>query len=199
MLQVISADFVSIVPYSTHSVNVAIGQRHNIIVEADQHDKSVTDYWIRTWSTSCPDMVPGLLTGYEQTGIVRYNRASTDNPNTTAWPDAEAKAFDCADETGFVPIVPWCIGPAANSNDTGEEFNIANGNWTGYALADFGLQRLWPNALSPYNFQIDYSDPTLVNLEKNVWPNQTVVIPENYTENDWVSLSLLSASGVFKE
>ena len=36
MLQVVSADFVPIVPYLTHSVNVAIGQRYNIIVNASE-------------------------------------------------------------------------------------------------------------------------------------------------------------------
>ena len=196
-LQVISSDFVSIVPYQTYAVNVAIGQRHNVIVEADQWQNSETNFWIRTWSIHCADRIGnGKPNLYEKTGIVRYDSSNMSDPATTAWPDAAAKAAGCSDETAFAaPIVPWCIDAPVNGEGEaeGEVFKINattgvdfNQN---YVLREFALYRIQPRPMSPhYDFQIDYNNPTLLSLANTKWDPQKVVISENYTDQDWVSI-----------
>lgn len=195
LLQVITADFVPIVPYHTRAVNVAIGQRYNIIIEADQYGNAETSFWIRTWKTPCGDGVqtppvsPWNVT-YAQTGIVRYNKSSTDDPRSSPWPDELA----CVNEPygSLVPILPWCVGGAANGDGKGEEMAVSLGQGeNNYELAEFSLTKMYPDASNPYYFQINYSYPVFLNMwTDGPWRGQEVVIPENSTENDWVSKDL---------
>jgi FtsP/CotA-like multicopper oxidase with cupredoxin domain len=52
VLSVASADFVRIYPYLTHSIFVGIGQRYNVIIEANPigRNNDRQDFWIRTGS-----------------------------------------------------------------------------------------------------------------------------------------------------
>ncbi|KAL2186175.1 hypothetical protein L209DRAFT_743540 [Thermothelomyces heterothallicus CBS 203.75] len=50
-LQVVDHDLVPIVPYTTDSVQLTIGQRHDVIVEANAEPGN---YWLRSgWNTTC--------------------------------------------------------------------------------------------------------------------------------------------------
>lgn len=191
-LQIIAADFVPIVPYFTHSVTVAIGQRYNIIVYADQWDVGDGNFWIRTaMAQGCPppDVLPGSIQGYERTGIVRYNPSSTADPSSLPWPEY---IKTCEDEpaASLVPVVPWNIGAAANGGGDGEEFGISfrtGVNDFPVKLFDFKPEL----ANEDYYFQINYSDPIFLDLERtDPFPEQWVVVPETFTSKDWVYLVL---------
>jgi hypothetical protein len=76
---VIANDLVPIVPYETESLLISIGQRYDIIIEANAD--SGGDYWLRSgWVTSCA----GNLNAADITGIVRYDSSSTADPTTTS-------------------------------------------------------------------------------------------------------------------
>jgi hypothetical protein len=201
-LQVVSADFVPIEPYFNTSVLVGIGQRYNVIVEANPLEgdenpiPSDLNFWIRTWIADDCGLKPGNR-GYEKTGILRYNESSQDEPKSNAWTKI-SKA--CSDEPYEMlrPKIPWYVGPAANAKTDqpfGNEFNVTLNTtaWTTpdfqhYPIARFSLQ---PRPTSPGAFtplQINYSDPVLMHLGdiRTGWPAQWVVIPEDFTESQWV-------------
>ncbi|KAI1338166.1 putative multicopper oxidase [Xylariaceae sp. FL0016] len=97
-MKVIAADLVPIKPYTTDVLSIGIGQRYDIIVEADQGDG---DFWLR----AIPDMACSAENEMvdDIRGIVRYGTSGVD-PITSAYPYTE----DCADEpmSSLVPIVP---------------------------------------------------------------------------------------------
>lgn len=198
VLQVIDSDFVPIEPYFTTSVLIGIGQRYRVIVEArpdedDDGSNPVPDdgnFWIRTYVANICGQQG--LTGYERTGIVRYNKKSTSDPTSKPWPNI---ALDCSDEPyhSLKPKLPWFVGPPANTGD-GEHFTVEN-NLTGsfpggrpYPLAKFALDPESSAAFTP--LQINYSHPTIQDLDNfsGQWPQKWVVIPENFNSSSWVSL-----------
>ena len=197
ILQVISADFVPIVPYHSRMINIAIGQRYNIIVEADQYNNSETNFWIRTWANqACGDAVgpvpsayPGYV-NYARTGIVRYDMTSTTDPVSRPW----AYSPVCADEPydSLIPVFPWHVGSVVNGDQQGEQINVTGGKAAAdYATAFFSLTKEFPDAATPYSFQINYSNPTFLDMVTDgPWSPNAVVIPEDYTEHDWVRCGL---------
>lgn len=197
-LQIISTDFVPIEPYNGTSVLVGIGQRYNVIVEANPEDddgnsiKNDGNFWIRTWVATGCGIKPGSA-GYEKTGILRYNHESSADPTSDRWEDIP---MACSDEEygSLHPILPWTVGPAANAgtkidDQTGEKFDVTfdRSNTTkGFPVALFSLQRSGTGKFKP--MQIDFADPILMHLgdDRKQWPEKWVVIPEDYAETDWV-------------
>lgn len=149
-LQVISADFVPIEPYSTTSVLIGIGQRYNLVVEAKPdfngegsdalHGSAPVgdgqNFWIRTFVASGCGTIPNQ-THYEEAGILRYDKASTAVPASSAWPDIPRA---CADEASasLTPVLPWRVGNASNDNAEWTVFgNVPKPQ--GFPLAAFAL------------------------------------------------------------
>lgn len=209
-LQIVTADFVPIEPYFNTSVLIGIGQRYNVIVEANPlggDSNPVPDdgnFWIRTWVADRCGIKPGGP-GYEKTGILRYDHDSPALPTSQPWAKI-SKA--CSDETytSLRPKIPWSVGKAANAkfDDFGEQFNVTLNTtakntppFAHYPLAAFSLQR---SGNAPTDFtplQINYSDPTLMHLGESSenFPSEWVVIPEDYTEKEWVYLVLTMENG----
>ncbi|KAJ4192983.1 hypothetical protein NW767_010513 [Fusarium falciforme] len=204
-LQIVTADFVPIEPYYNTSVLVGIGQRYNVIVEANPlagDDNPIPEdgnFWIRTWVADNCGIQPGG-SGYEETGILRYDNTSTSDPTSRPWTRI-SKA--CSDETysSLRPKIPWYVGPAANAKKAddlaGEQFNVTFDRTAGtrpefvdYPLALFSLQESADPDFRP--LQINYSDPVMMHLDShvNTFPRKWVVIPEDYTEEQWVYLVL---------
>ncbi|KAF4964074.1 hypothetical protein FSARC_7976 [Fusarium sarcochroum] len=204
-LQIVSADFVPIEPYFNTSVLIGIGQRYNVIVEANPLPGDVNElpddgnFWIRTWVANRCGVQPGGE-GYERTGILRYDASSTAQPSSHPWVNI---SMACSDETytSLRPKLPWYVGPAANAETVdaaGERFNVTfdpNARNTPefreeYPLALFGLQRHDHPGFRP--LQINYSDPVMMHLNesKDSYPPKWVVIPQDYTEKQWVYLVL---------
>jgi hypothetical protein len=200
-LTVVSADFVPIQPYSTHSIMVGIGQRYNVIVEANPigpNHEGRKDFWIRTGIARCfkhyTDNSKYYIDGYDATGILTYRKGDPETPSSTPWTGIP---LDCEDEpaTRLVPIVPWVVGPAANSipaGSTGEQRDVylntkpLDPNKT-YPLAVFSLERPDHTDFNP--LRVDYDNPIFFQLDQplnHIWPAPWVVIPENFNETDWV-------------
>ncbi|KAF4445755.1 hypothetical protein F53441_10504 [Fusarium austroafricanum] len=202
-LQIVTSDFVPIEPYFNTSVLIGIGQRYNVIVEANPLAGDVNpvpgdgNFWIRTWlADNCGGRAGGK--GYERTGILRYNHSDTALPSSQPWVNI-SKA--CSDETytSLRPKIPWYIGPAANAqsvDETGEQFNVTfDPNAKNrppfkeeYPLATFGLQKPGTPGFMP--LQINYSNPVMMHLNESrkTYPEKWVVVPEDYTEKEWVYL-----------
>ena len=135
-LTIVSANFVPILPYTKSSVLVGIGQRYNIIVEANplsynDGTELPTDgnYWIRTYIAPCkynlntgnaPDGVATCK--YERTGILRYNSTSTALPTTLPW---DGIPLTCSDEdpAKLSLVLQWTVGEPVNGRD-GEDFGL---------------------------------------------------------------------------
>ena len=191
MLQIVTTDFVPIQPYYNTSVQVGIGQRYNVIVEAnsltyDDTSPLPTDgnYWIRTKVSGCSGS-PGS-DQYEETGILRYNDTSTADPSSDGWANIST---NCADENyaSLHPIVPWYVGPPSNtaSNDE-EQFDVWSGepSSTDFPLAEWTLGN--DSSFAP--LRINYSNPTFLNLDNTGnWYSSLRIIAENHTSADWVN------------
>lgn len=209
VLQVIDSDFVPIEPYFTTSVLIGIGQRYRVIVEArpDADDSGANpvpedgNFWIRTYGADGCSQNDTRQAGYERTGIVRYNPASTTDPTSQPWPNIP-KA--CSDEpyTALKPKLPWFVGPAANTED-GEQFTVES-NVTGvqpgnkpFPLAQFSLDPESSSTFTP--LQINYSHPIIQELDNfsGNWPRQWVVIPENFNSSSWVCPDHSRCLGLF--
>lgn len=113
-MTVIAADFVPIVPWETKTLLITVGQRYDVIIEADQEDGG--DYWVRA--------VPMLtcfainLMDHDIRAIARYNSSSTAEPKwpqSSQWPQLDV----CKDEDidHIVPWIPHDVGPSAVSKN----------------------------------------------------------------------------------
>ncbi|KAF7563498.1 hypothetical protein G7046_g619 [Stylonectria norvegica] len=205
-LQIVSADFVPIEPYYNTSVLIGIGQRYNVIVEANPlagDNNPIPDdgnFWIRTWlANNCSSLQPGGK-GYEETGILRYDKDSTSKPTSSPWTKISK---ECSDETytSLKPKFPWYVGPAANARhvEDYEQFNVTfnltagdTPEFVNYPMARFSLQRANESDAEFGPLQIDYHDPTVMHLSESSddLPKKWVVIPEDYTEDQWIYLVL---------
>lgn len=109
-LTVIATDLVPIVPYTTDNVLVSIGQRVDVIVEANA---DAGDYWLRGgWVSSC-----GTINNADDiTGIVRYDASSTSDPTSTSTVTASTS---CGDEpyASIVPYLSLDVGTIASEAD----------------------------------------------------------------------------------
>ncbi|KAL9089949.1 MAG: hypothetical protein Q9165_005478 [Trypethelium subeluteriae] len=191
-LAIISVDFVPIRHYTAHSVLVGIGQRYNVVVEANpvKAPPGMTDFWIRAQIADCfrqrhSDPKRTYPEGYDRAGILRYKQSSTAKPKSEAWSDI---THQCSDEdySRIHPVVPWNIAPPANTPE-GETRVVhrydTEGPWP-QAYFDLGS----PSSTIFNPLRINYSDPIFLRLNKTGgWEKSWVVIPENYFENGWVS------------
>lgn len=65
-LEVIAADFVPIVPYTTDVLSIGMGQRYDVIVKADQENVA-SDFWLRAYpdafcsDNAYPDNIKGII------------------------------------------------------------------------------------------------------------------------------------------
>ena len=198
VMWVVSADFVPIKPYSTTAIRVNIGQRYNIVVEANATNNSAdTHFWIRTYqspcgSVGCPSRcgsVGCLGCEYMNTGIISYDDSPRPTPSSTQWPNA--KASDCKDEplASIQPIVPWHPPPPSNSDLPRIIFRGKSGHLF-YSIS--------PNASDFQPHQTQWDNPTFLNLENTNWPKLSVIVPEDFSGNfnnetsittDWASSS----------
>ena len=196
LLQVVGTDFVPIYPYLNESVHVAIGQRYHLIVTAQPNTTETPsavdgNYWIRTYQADCePGRDPPHSTGYNTTGILRYNASSTSDPTTTEW---RGISQSCSDEPShkLKPVFPWTVGEPSNAptNGVGEVLSVKFSD-DGSSIFPLAFASLDGSEVSPFNpLRIDYGDPTFLHLNyTGKWNPSWVIIPENYTSQDWVSL-----------
>lgn len=155
-LTVIGNDLVPIVPYQTDSLLVSIGQRYDVIVEAN----AVADnYWLRAgWVTACSTNAnPANITG-----IIRYDSTSTAEPTSTGI----TVGTYCGDEP-LASLVPYLALNVGNYIEVTEEA-------LGIAFQDYFLWTI--NSSSLY---LDWSNPTTLRIFNNesIFPTDYNVVP----------------------
>ena len=208
LLTIVSADFVPIYPYLNTSILIGIGQRYNVIVEANPRANGTTqptqndgNYWIRTWlADNCGPSVDGPSATYMQTGILRYNGSSEAKPQSSPW---DGISTSCSDETytSLRPVLPWIVGDPINPVNTGpgvQHMSIVTGKgqFPNFPAALFAFKNATDD-VQKFKFtplQVNFSDPILMHLEDSPpWNPFWEVYPEGRTEqdNDWVSFSQL--------
>lgn len=151
---VITSDFVPIKPFTTNSVAIAVGQRYDIIVNANQ---AVGNYWLRAdVGTACgQNAAPNKILS-----IIRYEGASTDDPTTT---NDIIKSTECYDES----VTPYVFNTVPS-----DEFESAMESFT----MDFN-RTIYANGGALVKWVINGSD-ILVNWQHPTLQN---VLDSNYT------------------
>jgi hypothetical protein len=152
-LTVISNDLVPIVPYQASSVLLNIGQRYDVVVEANAEPG---DYWLRGgWQSSCSpnDNAENI------TGIIRYSATSTADPTTTGIKVGD----DCGDEP-LASLVPYLALDVGSYEGIVEEtVGIVFNNYLLWTINSSSLYLNWsdPTNLRVYNhesvFPTDYN------------------------------------------
>ncbi|RPA94820.1 Cupredoxin [Choiromyces venosus 120613-1] len=197
ILTVVSADFVPIQPYQTKYLNIGIGQRYSVIVEANPSgdDASVNmDYWIRTIPA---DGCNSIQFPVKQTGIIRYYNNSTYTlPVSTFWKLSEnqtSEPDDCVDEDmeNLVPVVPKSIIPGSNANNySSDTYEVGLTEPTAQNPTPHGNYSRWDISMLP--MWLDWGNPTILNLDRNVssMSQELAIVPEDY-QDKWVVLVIV--------
>ncbi|KAF2089865.1 multicopper oxidase [Saccharata proteae CBS 121410] len=170
-LTVVQNDLVPIVPYNTNAILLNIGQRYNVIVEANA---SPGDYWMRTEIPGGPGGCGAVSDRANNvTGIVRYDSSSTALPTTVA----NDYPSDCHDEPAdlLVPVLPWHVDSHPQntniSNDT-FEVGLSKLKYHGYIRWEVGSVPLW----------LDFGNPTILNLENTTWNPEYDIVEYDYNQ-----------------
>ncbi|QPC63884.1 hypothetical protein HYE67_006115 [Fusarium culmorum] len=169
-LKVIAVDFVSIEPYETDHVNIAIGERMDILVTANQASKA-SSFWLRT--------LPQLdctknANPQNALGIVSYSSNSS-TPTTKG-----RKYVDhCEDEPyeSIVPIVPHTVGPPDM-----EVVENANRSWNSDGIIKWSLNSTTMIA--------EWDHPSLLKLGHNVSFTESNAVIHVPKKDAWVYLAI---------
>jgi len=182
---VVGTDFVAIEPYVTDTINIAVGQRYEIIVTANATIKSGANegnFWMHARDCS-------KLNSPSTLGIIRYNASSTANPCDTSGDNRQS--FGCADPptSKLVPIVRRQVQQPVNNLTTSD---YLNGALQGYpVLTDLsGPLHKW--ILGKHSMYLNWSEPTLkvvndyANLTEEHMAPSTAPIFLDYEAESWV-------------
>ncbi|CAI7633965.1 unnamed protein product [Penicillium manginii] len=168
-LTVISMDFIPIVPYKTDNVAISMGQRYDVIVEADA---DVDNYWLRgTWQEKCCANQQANNT----LGIIRYDSSSKEDPKTktivNTYPD------NCRDEP-MESLVPHVALDVGKPNEI-QQLNLSFVTPPAPKEFLFTLNEnyLWVNWSAPTNL--------LLLDDVNKFPDEYMVF-ENLSNDKWV-------------
>lgn len=172
--QVIASDFVPIVPYTTTSISIGMGQRYDVIVTANQASIA-SDFWLRAIpDTFCstnynPDLIKG---------IIHYDD-STATPTTTAYTITEN---NCLGEPS-ASIVPFVALTASTAADVSldDEVTVEAGD------IETGVVEKW--FLGDVNFVVNWKEPTaLLVVEGENTYNESYAVTEMPTKDTWMTL-----------
>ncbi|KUJ20827.1 putative extracellular dihydrogeodin oxidase/laccase [Mollisia scopiformis] len=144
-LEVISTDFVPIVPYSTDVVSISIGQRYDVVFTANA---TADNYWLRAViQTACSDNeYPDNVLG-----IIRYDADSTDDPTSSGTDAAVTNGLTCEDEDASL-LVPYLAIVASDEPDYSDDFAVQ--------LVEASVGGLWEMGNSSFFNYWDY--PTVL-------------------------------------
>jgi len=160
---VIAADFVPVEPFQATSLNIAVGQRYDVIINATQ---SVGNYWLRVGTGGRCD---GPNANAANVGsIIRYAGADNVNPDSIA---AEPLPAGCYDET-VVPYVKTKV-----PQELPEELKLTFTDTGGFNGSDLVQWKL-----NDVPMLIDFNKPTLQTVFEGFTGNQTWGRTENVFE-----------------
>lgn len=163
---VVAADLVPIEPYNTTVINIAMGQRYDIIVTADQAS-TADNFWMRAIPQSaCSDND----NADDIRGIVYYGD-SPGTPTTSAYSYTDS----CADETDLVPYISKTVGSTASYS--GDE----------PVVVGFNSDNLFKWYMNSTTFVTEWDDPTLMKIMENTTDfNTSNAVFEVANANEWV-------------
>jgi FtsP/CotA-like multicopper oxidase with cupredoxin domain len=163
---VVAADFVPIVPYKTDSLVLAVGQRYDVIIEANQEPGN---YWFRVGpgGNRCDGPIAGAANGKS---VLRYKGCSEAAPNSTGI----VLPTGCYDETNIVPYVKTTV-PQGHPEGLklGFQISAAKGNLVQWLVNDSSLQIDFKKPTLQYVIDKNFDFPTTDNVftvgEINEW------------------------------
>jgi FtsP/CotA-like multicopper oxidase with cupredoxin domain len=159
-LTVIAMDFVPIVPFTTEVLNIGMGQRYDVIVEANQ---ATDDYWLRAIpQTTCSDND----STNNIKGIIRYNSSSTSDPSSSAYTFTDT--CDDEDTSNLVPYLSLNVSSSTVEDD--ESVTVGENS-----------DSLFRWYMNKETFQVEWDDPTLMKVYEN---NDTFTSQEHVIEID---------------
>ena len=155
-----------------------LGQRYNVIVEADQ---ATANYWMRAIPQSA---CSSNSNSDDIKGIVRYDASSTSDPTSTGY-DSNGECVD-EDSSDLVPYVSQTVGDVTDS-DTGDGLNVA--------LGTSGNLFKW--RIGSTSMVVEWADPTLMQMYNNEtsW-NASEAVIELDTADEWVYFIIESTLAV---
>jgi len=150
-------DFVPIHPYTTEVLKIGIGQRYDIVIEANQ---PVSDYWMRVDPLDfsvAPGQAPPCgspnVMANNTMAIVHYIGSSNSTPSTSPYPHSPI----CEDEP-YDLLVPWLPKQVGTVDETVSKDLVITQN------ATTSIYRWY---LDGSTFQSQYSNPTLFDIYNN--------------------------------
>jgi len=159
-LTVIANDFVPIQSYTTDSIQITIGQRYDVIVEAKPSDSALDAYWLRGgWVNRCTPH--GNIA--DITGIVRYNTSSTAPPTTLS---TITPSTHCLDEP-LSKTIPRLALDVQNIPPAGlilENLNFTSGQVFQWTINSSSLVLDWKNPTMMHIFNDESLFPTPFNV-----------------------------------
>ena len=142
--QIIATDMVPITPVTVTSLYVGIGQRYDVIINANQ---PVGNYWLNASFSSGPC---GICNNPRPAAIIGYTGAPNTNPTAAGSVPPDSR---CADLRNYTPVVaqtaPVASFTAVPGNTLNTKINVDN------TIA----RVFWPVNNSP--MQVNWNNPTL--------------------------------------
>lgn len=169
-LQVIAMDFVPIVPYYTNVLSIGIGQRYDVIVQANQ-SAVASDFWLRAVPDGfCSDNdngddirgiihyggLPSTLSSNSTVCLLTPLTGNTSVPSTTPFADY-ATSTSCLGEP-YASLIPYLSLDAAPSSTLSEDLPVTVGRNT---------ERLFKWAIGGTSLFIEWDNPTALQVLNN--------------------------------
>ncbi|KAK3984189.1 laccase-2 [Cladorrhinum sp. PSN332] len=179
-LRVIGQDLVPLVPYDAESVELSVGQRVDVVVEASA---APGNYWLRAgWINSCANNAnpEGM------TGIVRYDAASTADPASVSTVVASTSCLGEPNERG-VPALGIDV----------ENF----GGGTTWENLGFTIDEYFKWTINTSSLILDWGEPTLEKIfaGEDIFPteyNVVAVEPSGSGQPEWQVLVIQDTSNI---
>jgi FtsP/CotA-like multicopper oxidase with cupredoxin domain len=181
-LTVMASDFVPIKPYTAQSIQVALGQRYDVVVEANA---ASGDYWLRGgWGTACdlngsPD---------DLTAIVRYDASSTAAPTSVS---SVTASNTCLDESLSNLVPALALDVTQTLSPLAESLNISVGQ-------DSIGQAILQWTFNGSSLDLDWGNPTLqtVFAGGSSFPADYNVVPVTGDASEWAVLVIKNESPI---
>ncbi|KAH8894446.1 hypothetical protein GQ53DRAFT_779958 [Thozetella sp. PMI_491] len=187
---VIANDLVPLQPFETDHIQILIGQRYDIIIEANAETSAGTDFWLRGgWNQACGNV--GKLKANNETnsnGIIRYDASSTADPTTTD----KGVVDNCLDTDRTL------LNPVVEMNVTHLQSIVEENLFFSTSLKTAHNKSYLTWTLNSTTFYLDWSEPTLKQVHDGntsyADEEQVVTVGSGFQAGEWVVLVIDAAS-----
>ncbi|KAF2711638.1 multicopper oxidase [Pleomassaria siparia CBS 279.74] len=162
---VIAMDFVPIVPFEATVLDITMGQRYDVVFEADQ---AIADYWMR----AIPQETCSSNNNTDNIrGILRYDNTSTADPVSQAWAQV-----DSCEDMPYDSLVPHLSQTVVHPTYDGSNMTVsvfASGSVFKWKIGNDSMMVLWdePSLLQISNGNTTFEEQDVVYKlpEANEW------------------------------